>query len=200
MQIPEINESERSTELIELADAERAVARKRAAERHEENGTDEHTRDPENILNGRERGMAAEMAFVRWADETFGSENVEYTDLEGGNKEPYDVEINGVKIDIQARNDARDYDSYALLKSKRLAQSKRGDAAPDIYVAVVTNNELRSHVIYGWTETKRLHNPQQIAGPWYGFNEPTYYMDDKSPYFKDADALKDRLAADEIKA
>lgn len=186
-------QTDRNVSRIWLDDDARAAAEADARERHARNGCDAETRDADNIMAGRIRGMAAERAFNDWARRTFGDDAVTWVDAEGGDKEPWDFEINGVTIDVQARNDAGDYDSYAVLKSKSLVQSKRGGALPDVYVCVVTDDDAREHILWGYVEGDRLHDPQALAGPWYGFPQPTHYVDDESPYFKCLTELKARL-------
>lgn len=193
MRKTDMMETDRTVSRIWLDDEAHAAAEADARRRHEINGCDDETRDADNIMAGRIRGMAAERAFNDWATRTFGADAVEWIDAEGGDKEPYDFRVNGVKIDVQARNDAGDYDSYAVLKSKSLIQSKRGDAAPDVYVCVVTDDDAREHILWGYVEADRLHDPQALAGPWYGFPQPTHYIDDASPYFKCVAELRRRL-------
>lgn len=186
-------QSDRATHREWLDNDAKAAAEADARERHARNGCDDETRDPDNIMAGRIRGMAAERAFDAWARRTFGDDAVEWVDAEGGDKEPYDFRVNGVRVDVQARNDAADYENYAVLKSKRLIDTKRGDAEPDVYVCVVTDDRAREHVIWGYVEADRLHDPQARAGPWMGFDSPTHYIDDASPYFKCLNELRRRL-------
>lgn len=181
-------ESERPTRTVHLNQAQGEEIRRKARADHEENGTDGHTRDPDNIMSGRIRGVGAELAFVQYARDRFGPDAVDWIAGEDGESEPYDVTVNGVNVDVQARNDENDYDSYAILKEKRLADRK---SDVDVYVCMVTDNSASRFVLWGYCERDRLHNPQQIDR--FRFSSDTYFMDDKSPYFKDANELERRL-------
>lgn len=188
-------ESDRNAERVWLTESDRDKAERLAHERHEKNGNDANTRCPDNIIVNRTRGAAGERAFYRWACHTFGQRNVYWQDIDGdGDKEPCDFVVNGVNVDIQTRNDAADYDKYAILKEKNLVQKKRNSGDVDVYVCMVSDDRAREHVIWGYVEADRLHDPQAIAGPWYGFDQPMHYLDDKSPYFKCVAELKRRLS------
>lgn len=182
-------DSERPTRTVTLTDSQRASVRDKARADHEANGCDSDTRDPDNIMDGRIRGVGGELAFVLWARETFGSDAVNWVASDDGETEPYDVTVNGVRIDVQARNDANDYDSYGLLKARNLVQAK-GDKV-DAYVCMVTDSDARRFVLWGYAEAERLHNPQQIDN--WRFDGPTHFMDGQSPYFKDGNELERRL-------
>lgn len=173
---------------VTLSETEYQDAKDKALADHEENGIDENTRDPENILRGRTRGVMGEIAFVKWVRENYDGFAVDWIAGEDGETEPYDVALTRasdgrtITVDVQTRDAAKSYDNWAILKARHLAQAKDD---LDLYVCMLGRSSSPELEVVGVTSAERLHKPTQVDQ--FRFPSPTYYMDELSPYFKTED-------------